>query len=81
MLSPDNEPIVRATLPLVQEQIEAITGVFNDAMLVEQPELLDLFSRSAQATAPSVELSPAPSPRSRPRSPGKQDRTASRSTS
>jgi nitric oxide dioxygenase len=50
MLSAANEPIVRATLPVVRQHLETITGVFYDTMLTEQPELLDVFSRSAQAT-------------------------------
>jgi nitric oxide dioxygenase len=50
MLSPAAEPIVRATLPIVGQHLERISGVFYDTMLTEQPDLLDLFSRSAQAT-------------------------------
>jgi nitric oxide dioxygenase len=50
MLSAANEPIVRATLPVVGQHLETITGVFYNTMLTEQPELLDAFSRSAQAT-------------------------------
>jgi nitric oxide dioxygenase len=50
MLSPANEEIVRATLPVVQQHLETITGVFYDTMLTEHPELLQVFSRSAQAT-------------------------------
>lgn len=50
MLSPANERIVRATLPIVAQHLEHITGVFYDTMLTEQPDLRDLFSRSAQAT-------------------------------
>ncbi|WP_343962223.1 globin domain-containing protein, partial [Pseudonocardia alaniniphila] len=50
MLSPANEEIVRATLPVVRQHLETITGVFYDTMLAEHPELLDVFSRSAQAT-------------------------------
>jgi nitric oxide dioxygenase len=50
VLSPANEEIVRATLPVVQQHLQAITGVFYDTMLTEHPELLQVFSRSAQAT-------------------------------
>ena len=50
MLSTASEPIVRATLPVVQEHLETITGVFYDTMLADRHELLDVFSRSALAT-------------------------------
>lgn len=50
MLSPANEPIIRGTLPVVREHSEKITGVFYDSMLGAHPELLDVFSRSGQAT-------------------------------
>ncbi|MFC6085271.1 globin domain-containing protein [Sphaerisporangium aureirubrum] len=50
MLSATSVPIVRATLPVVGEHLDAISGVFYETMLGENPELLDLFSRSAQAT-------------------------------
>ncbi|MFI5938215.1 globin domain-containing protein [Actinoplanes sp. NPDC051494] len=50
MLSSTSTPVVAATLPVVGQHIEEISGVFYDTMLGENPELLDLFSRSAQAT-------------------------------
>ncbi|MFI5841669.1 globin domain-containing protein [Catenuloplanes sp. NPDC051500] len=50
MLSEASAPIVRATLPAVGEHLEAITGTFYDTMLGDHPDLLNLFSRSAQAT-------------------------------
>ncbi|WP_033342730.1 globin domain-containing protein [Catenuloplanes japonicus] len=50
MLSDANTPIIRATLPVVGEHLEAITGTFYDTMLGAHPDLLNLFSRSAQAT-------------------------------
>ncbi|WP_436970662.1 globin domain-containing protein [Micromonospora avicenniae] len=50
MLSNRHEAIVRATLPAVRTHIETITGLFYDTMLTENPELLRLFSRSAQAS-------------------------------
>lgn len=50
MLSASSAPVVEATLPVVAAHLDAISGVFYDTMLGENPELLDLFSRSAQAT-------------------------------
>ncbi|MEU8820894.1 globin domain-containing protein [Actinoplanes sp. NPDC048796] len=50
MLSQKSAPIVAATLPVVGAHIDQISGVFYDTMLGENPELLNLFSRSAQAT-------------------------------
>ncbi|MFF5083492.1 globin domain-containing protein [Actinoplanes sp. NPDC000266] len=50
MLSAKSAPIVAATLPVVGAHIDQISGVFYDTMLGENPELLNLFSRSAQAT-------------------------------
>lgn len=50
MLSASSTPVVEATLPVVGEHIEAIASVFYKTMLGDNPELLDLFSRSAQAT-------------------------------
>ncbi|GAA2533391.1 globin domain-containing protein [Winogradskya humida] len=50
MLSTSSTPIVEATLPVVGEHLEEISSVFYDTMLGENPELLTLFSRSAQAT-------------------------------
>ncbi|GAA2641320.1 FAD-binding oxidoreductase [Dactylosporangium fulvum] len=50
MLSAANVPIVEATLPIVADHLDTISGVFYDTMLGEQPDLLNLFSRSAQAT-------------------------------
>lgn len=50
MLSESNKPIVRATLPIVGDHLDQISSVFYDTMLGGNPELLDLFSRSAQAT-------------------------------
>ncbi|GIH25946.1 hemin transporter [Acrocarpospora phusangensis] len=50
MLSATSTPIVEATLPVVAEHLGAISGVFYDTMLGENPDLLNLFSRSAQAT-------------------------------
>lgn len=50
MLSATNFPVVKATLPVVAEHLDAISDVFYDTMLGENPDLLNLFSRSAQAT-------------------------------
>ncbi|MBB2944314.1 nitric oxide dioxygenase [Actinoplanes lutulentus] len=50
MLSASSTPIIEATLPIVGEHLEAISGVFYETMIGENPELLNLFSRSAQAT-------------------------------
>ncbi|WP_035855018.1 globin domain-containing protein [Cryptosporangium arvum] len=50
MLSAASAPIVEATLPIVGAHLGAISGVFYDTMLAENPELRNLFSRSAQAT-------------------------------
>ncbi|WP_127502641.1 globin domain-containing protein [Actinoplanes solisilvae] len=50
MLSPTSVPVVEATLPVVAQHLDAISGVFYDTMLGENPDLLNLFSRSAQAT-------------------------------
>ena len=50
MLSTTSAPIIEATLPVVGEHLDTISGVFYDTMLGENPELLNLFSRSAQAT-------------------------------
>ncbi|GAB7046108.1 globin domain-containing protein [Catenuloplanes indicus] len=50
MLSEANAPVIRATLPVVGEHLEAITGTFYETMLGDHPGLLNTFSRSAQAT-------------------------------
>ncbi|WP_045741772.1 FAD-binding oxidoreductase [Actinoplanes rectilineatus] len=50
MLSASSAPIIEATLPVVGDHLEAISGVFYQSMIGENPELLNLFSRSAQAT-------------------------------
>ncbi|KUL23786.1 globin domain-containing protein [Actinoplanes awajinensis] len=50
MLSASSKPVVEATLPVVGAHLDAITGVFYRTMLEENPELTNLFSRSAQAT-------------------------------
>lgn len=50
MLSASSKPIVEATLPVVGEHLEEISRVFYETMLGENPDLLNLFSRSAQAT-------------------------------
>ncbi|HWS32103.1 MAG TPA: globin domain-containing protein [Actinoplanes sp.] len=50
MLSASSAPIIEATLPVVGEHLEQISGVFYDTMIGDNPELLNLFSRSAQAT-------------------------------
>ncbi|GGM66619.1 hemin transporter [Micromonospora sonchi] len=50
MLSPSSATIVRATLPVVQEQAETITGAFYARMFAAHPGLLDLFNRGNQAT-------------------------------
>jgi nitric oxide dioxygenase len=50
MLSASSTPIVEATLPVVGEHLEEISRVFYETMLGENPGLLNLFSRSAQAT-------------------------------
>lgn len=50
MLSAASRAVVQATLPVVGDHLDAITGVFYETMLGENPDLLNLFSRSAQAT-------------------------------
>jgi nitric oxide dioxygenase len=50
MLSASSTPIVEATLPVVGEHLEEISQVFYETMLGENPDLLNLFSRSGQAT-------------------------------
>jgi nitric oxide dioxygenase len=50
MLSATSVPIIETTLPVVGDHLDTISGVFYDTMLGENPELLNLFSRSAQAT-------------------------------
>ncbi|RBQ21802.1 hemin transporter [Spongiactinospora rosea] len=50
MLSASSAPIIEETLPVVGEHLGDISGVFYDTMLGENPDLLNLFSRSAQAT-------------------------------
>ncbi|WP_327007965.1 FAD-binding oxidoreductase [Dactylosporangium sp. NBC_01737] len=50
MLSATNFPVVEATLPVVADHLDAISDVFYRTMLDENPDLLNLFSRSAQAT-------------------------------
>ncbi|MGC4795701.1 globin domain-containing protein [Micromonospora saelicesensis] len=50
MLSPTSVPVIEATLPIVGRHLDQISGNFYDTMLGENPELLNLFSRSAQAT-------------------------------
>ncbi|WP_433552004.1 globin domain-containing protein [Micromonospora zamorensis] len=50
MLSATSVPVIEATLPVVGQHIGTISGVFYDTMLGENPDLLNLFSRSAQAT-------------------------------
>jgi nitric oxide dioxygenase len=50
MLSASSTPIVEATLPVVGAHLEEISRVFYETMLGENPGLLNLFSRSAQAT-------------------------------
>ena len=50
MLSTTSAPVIEATLPVVGAHIGEISGVFYDTMLGENPDLLHLFSRSAQAT-------------------------------
>jgi nitric oxide dioxygenase len=50
MLSASSAPVIEATLPVVGEHLEEISDVFYRTMIGENPELLDLFSRSAQAT-------------------------------
>jgi len=48
-LSPEHSETVRATLPLVGENIETITRVFYSKMFAAHPELLsDLFNRGNQ---------------------------------
>ena len=58
MLSLANESLVLATMPVVGANIDAISGVFYDT-LAENPELLDLFSRSGQATGDAGALAGA----------------------
>ncbi|GAA4642129.1 globin domain-containing protein [Gordonia humi] len=49
MISNDTRVILEATLPLVAEHIEEITGDFYPRMFAEHPELLnDLFNRTNQ---------------------------------
>jgi nitric oxide dioxygenase len=50
MLSASSTAVVEATLPVVGQHLDAIAGTFYDTMLGDHPELLNLFSRSAQAT-------------------------------
>jgi nitric oxide dioxygenase len=50
MLSATSAPVVEATLPVVGRHLEEISDTFYDTMLSENPGLLNLFSRSAQAT-------------------------------
>jgi nitric oxide dioxygenase len=50
MLSTTSVPVIEATLPVVGEHLGEISSVFYDTMLGENPGLLNLFSRSAQAT-------------------------------
>ncbi|MER7005105.1 globin domain-containing protein [Dactylosporangium sp. NPDC000555] len=50
MLSPSSATVVRATLPVVREHAEAITGAFYSRMFAAHPDLLDLFNRGNQAT-------------------------------
>ncbi|WP_405431352.1 globin domain-containing protein [Micromonospora sp. NBC_00617] len=50
MLSTTSVPVIEATLPIVGRHLDQISGIFYDTMLGENPELLNLFSRSAQAT-------------------------------
>ncbi|MEU7904955.1 globin domain-containing protein [Actinoplanes sp. NPDC049118] len=50
MLSATSAPVVEATLPVVGANLPAITDVFYETMLGENPELLHLFNRGAQAT-------------------------------
>ena len=50
MLSATSAPVVEATLPVVGRHLEKISDTFYDAMLSDNPGLLNLFGRSAQAT-------------------------------
>ncbi|SCF28938.1 globin domain-containing protein [Micromonospora mirobrigensis] len=50
MLSESSKAVVTATLPVVQEHGEQITGRFYRRMFAAHPELLDLFNRGNQAT-------------------------------
>ncbi|MFI1987769.1 globin domain-containing protein [Actinoplanes sp. NPDC020271] len=50
MLSATSVSVVEATLPVVGAHLDAITGEFYSTMLGENPELANLFNRSAQAT-------------------------------
>lgn len=51
MLSTESAATVRATLPVIAEHLDTITGHFYDTMLGENPELLDgLFNRGNQAS-------------------------------
>jgi nitric oxide dioxygenase len=49
LLSPQAEPVVRATAPVVAQHAFAITSHFYPAMLQAHPELLDLFNHGNQA--------------------------------
>jgi nitric oxide dioxygenase len=46
MLSANSATAVEATLPVVGEHLDTIASVFYDTMLGENPDLLNLFSRS-----------------------------------
>ncbi|MFI7541962.1 globin domain-containing protein [Actinoplanes sp. NPDC049599] len=50
MLSRTSVPVVEATLPVVGRHLDEISGVFYATMLGENPGLLNLFNRGAQAT-------------------------------
>ncbi|GAB6899134.1 globin domain-containing protein [Kineosporia succinea] len=50
MLSSAHEPVIRATAPVVAAHLDEISSEFYDSMLSENPELWNIFSRSAQAS-------------------------------
>ncbi|MEU2974435.1 globin domain-containing protein, partial [Nocardiopsis alba] len=51
MLSTESAATIRATIPVVAQELDAITSRFYDTMLGDRPELLDgLFNRGNQAS-------------------------------
>ncbi|BFU47579.1 globin domain-containing protein [Krasilnikovia sp. MM14-A1004] len=50
MLTSTSAAVVRATLPVVRDHAEEITGAFYPRMFAAHPDLLNLFNRGNQAT-------------------------------
>ncbi|GLY19540.1 hemin transporter [Kineosporia sp. NBRC 101677] len=50
MLSSAHEPVIRATAPVVAGHLDEISSEFYDSLLSENPQLWNVFSRSAQAS-------------------------------